>query len=113
MQLCLFPTWSPIPDDARPIPNFDGDYLITPDGEVWSVKWGGVRKKRTFRGPGGPRVCLSRFNRRWRPDVATLLRATFGIANDKPRSDAQLFAELEDEYANDPEIRAWIEAKRA
>lgn len=105
MRLCLFPVASPIPDDARPIPNFGGDYLITPDGEVWSTKWGGVRKKRAFIGQNGPRVCLSRFNRRYRPNVATLLMRTFGAT--KPRSDAALLRDVLAEYGDDPRVLAW------
>ena len=109
MQFWLFPSESPIPEDARPVPNFGGDYLVTPDGEVWSNKWAGPRKMRTFPGDSGPRVCLWRYGRRYCPDVATLLRRTFGI-EPEPTGDAQLIRDVLEEYGNDPAVLAWAES---
>lgn len=84
MQFWLFPSESPIPEDARPVPNFGDDYLITPDGEVWSNKWAGPRRMKTFEGDGGPRVCLWRYGRRYCPDVDTLLRRVFERKKESP-----------------------------
>jgi len=111
MQFSLFPQNDdpPVPDDARPIPGLDGRYYITPDGEVWSLKWRGPRLLKTFRGCSGPRVCLSRFNQRWRPDVSTLLRRTFGIGR-KPAGDAQLLRDVLDEYGDHPDVIAWVQS---
>lgn len=109
MQLCLFSVASPIPDDARPVPHLDGEYLITPAGEVWSHKWDGPRRMRVFAGPTGPRVCLWRFGRRWRPDVATLIRQTFGIERE-PAGDGKLIKSVLEEYGDDPAVLAWAES---
>lgn len=113
MQCLLFPMLfaSPIPDDARPIPNFGDDYLITPDGEVWSNKWAGPRRMKTFEGDSGPRVCLWRYGRRYSPDVATLIARTFGKREEPSRAaDAELLAEILEEYAGDPDVLAWAES---
>jgi len=106
MQFWLFPSESPIPQDARPVPNFGDDYLITPDGDVWSNKWLGPRKMRTFEGDGGPRVCLWRYNRRYCPDVETLRRQTFGVEK-APTGDAQLIRDVLEEYGNSAEVLEW------
>lgn len=113
MQLVLFPSLfvSPIPDDARPIPHFGDDYLITPGGEVWSNKWAGPRRLKTFAGDSGPRVCLWRYGRRYCPDVATLIKRTFGEPAPRvPVNDAEMLAAILEEYGDDPAVRAWAEA---
>jgi len=108
MQCLLFPVASPIPDDAKPIPGFDYDYLITRDGEVWSTKWNGPRTLEQFEGGGGPRVCLTRHGRRYRPDVRTLLRRTFGIEK-QPTGDAALRRYVLEAYGDDPEVLEWAD----
>ena len=98
-----------IPADAKPIPGFDGRYLITPGGEVWSTKWGGPRKMKLEAAPGGTRVCLWRNGERYRPNVNTLIRRVFG--DDKPAmSDAKLRAELLEEYGAGSDAVAWFDS---
>lgn len=111
MQLCLFPSESPIPNEARPIPGLDEQYLITPDGEVWGLKWDGPRRMKPRPRRGGFYVCLWRFNQRWRPNISTLLRRTFGADKRPSRTaDERLLAEVLDEYGDAPEVRAWAES---
>lgn len=109
MQFWLFPSENPIPDAARPVPNFGGDYLVTPDGEVWSNKWAGPRRMSTFDGDGGPRVCLWRYGRRYCPDVSTLIRQTFDVERE-PIGDAQLIRDVLADYGDDPAVLAWAKS---
>jgi hypothetical protein len=95
-----------IPEAAVPIPGLDGGYLVTPDGEVWSRKWRGPRRLKSFSGDGGPRVCLWRFGRRWCPDVATLVKMTFGEGG-APANDAKIKADILKRYGDDPEVMRW------
>lgn len=93
-----------LPKDARPIPGFDGDYYITPDGEVWSTKWGGVRPK----GASGDRVRLYRNGNLYRPNVSTLIRRAFGCRK-APVNDAALIQGAMKRYGDNPEVQAWAE----
>jgi hypothetical protein len=96
-----------IPDTAKSIPGYDGDYLITPDGEIWSRKWRGPRPMATRSGPRGPRVCLWRHGKTYEPYVHTLLERTFG-AEARP-DELDLVADVLAEYGDDPEVQAWAE----
>lgn len=63
-----------IPDTAEPIPETGGDYLATPDGEIWSTKWRAPRRMSQRAG----RVCLWIDGRRYEPLAQTLIDRTFG-----------------------------------
>lgn len=95
-----------VPDNAEKIPGYDGDYLITPDGVVYSTKWSGPRKMSTRQG----RVCLWQNGKRYRPMVTTLIRRTFG--GDQAKND-DLAAYVEQHYGDAEEVQDWIQEKLA
>lgn len=97
-----------IPDNARPIPGFNGDYLITPAGEVYSSKWRGPRLVETFGPPEAPRVCLWRHGHRWRPNVATLVERTFDDDEALDVDADELAGSIHEMYGDDPAVQSWL-----
>lgn len=97
-----------IPHNAEEIPGYDGDYLLTPGGTVYSTKWDGPRRMAEFDG----RVCLWRNGQRYRPRISTLLERTFGEPEEAANDD-DLAAYVDEQYGDDEEVQHWIQQNLA
>lgn len=72
-------------EEAVEVANFDGAYLVTASGNVYTTRFGDPRPMSTYGDPA--RVKLSRNGNRYDPLVETLVRETFGDEDPVYRDD--------------------------
>lgn len=95
-----------IPAEAKEIPGFDGDYLVTRKGVIYSRKWDGPRRMQPF---DGNRYCLWKNGQRYQPTVETLLERTFGQQAPASNDDDDLIEDVLEEYGDSNEVHQWAE----
>ncbi|QDG49316.1 hypothetical protein FIV42_00765 [Persicimonas caeni] len=93
--------------DYATVDGYDGDYVISRDGEVWSLKGPSPNRLSTFAGALGPRVTLWRHGKRTQRYVHVLIKEAFGDDDVKPDDSLALY--IREQYGDDPDVTAWAD----
>lgn len=88
------------------MPGYDGLYVISRDGDVYSLHKETPEPMSPRPSPWGPRVCLWRNNKRTTPCVHKLVERAFETATWHP--DAELAWYIREQYWDHPEVRDWF-----
>lgn len=88
------------------MPGYEGDYVVSRAGEVWSLHKAAPARMRPQPSPWGPRVCLWRNGKRAFPCVHKLVELAFARPTRHP--DAELARYIQQTYWNHKEVRDWF-----
>lgn len=90
---------SDLPGEAKPVPGYDGDYALSPDGVVYSKKRGVWSEKTAWVEHGHRTVELYRFGERTRRRIAVLVEEVFGGPREEVPDDLPLLWYLRRQYS--------------
>lgn len=88
------------------MPGYDGVYVVSRDGEVYSLHNAKPEPMAQQASPWGPRVCLWRNGKRSMPCVHKIVERAFSTATWHP--DAELAWYIREQYWSHPEVRDWF-----